>query len=150
MSKQIEDVINTTLTGQAQQSALEFIAYVKAAGVFSIKQHDENDSSGWVIHDLCFMLITGADDFPGPWTIFMGATNLGENCGNVSEDVKEFAWKHVSPCGSCGGECAPGVSSIVFGKEFANTCQGNLLFNNPSLEAVEFIKKIIDVRSGRN
>jgi len=149
MSKRIEDVINSVLSSDAQRNALELIACIRASeegGAFTITQHDEKDESGWNVEGLGFIVITGSNDFPGPWTMWLGADKLGEHLEDpVDESVKEFAWKHVSPCGSCGGQCSPGASARVFGKDFENTCQANLMFHNPDAEAVGFMKKIIDI-----
>ena len=146
MPKQIEDVIRSTLKGDTQQNALDLVAHLCASGQ-PIIMHDEKNESGWNAPDLGFILITGTDDFPGPWTMWLGAENLGENAPiPVDEHIKEFAWAHVSPCGSCGGKCTPGTRTTVFGKVFDNVCQHNLMFTNPNVEAVESMKKIVDIR----
>ena len=149
-NKQIEDAINNTLKGNAQKNALDLIAHIRASeasGTFTINIHDEKDESGWNVSNLGFIIITGSDDFPGPWTMWIGADNLGEHAEpTTDEHIKEFAWAHVSPCGSCGGECSPGTRTVVFGKTFENVCQHNLIFANPDADAVANLKKIIDIR----
>ena len=148
-NKRIEDVIQKVLTGDAQKNALDFIAHLRAGDEpekFTIVMNDENDESGWSATHLGFIVITGSDDFPGPWTMWLEANNLGESGAPVDEDVKEFAWTHVSPCGSCGGTCSPGTSTKVFGKGFENVCQHNLMFTNPDAEAVAYMKKIVDIK----
>jgi len=143
MAKTIESVINDTLHGDAQRNALALTAHIRASGRFPINQHDANDESGWNVEGLGFILILGSDDFPGPWTMWIPADKLGENAENmVDESIREFAWKHVSSCGSCGGDCTPGTLATVFGKVFENTCQTNLMFHNPDADAVEGIMKI--------
>ena len=146
--KKIEDVINKVLTGDTQKNALDLVAHIRASGKpsqFAIMMHDEKDESGWVVSDLGFIFINGAGDFPGPWTMWLGAENIGRY-SEAPEDIKEFAWSHVSPCGSCGGKCTPGVNAKIFGKDFENTCQSNLLFVNPDAGTVKSIKKIIDIK----
>ena len=142
----IEDRIRATLKGDAQKNALELVAHIRSidgSGQFTISQHDEKDESGWVASNLGFIVITGTDDFPGPWSMWIGANNISDD--QASDCLKEFAWKHVSPCGSCGGDCSSGMSTKIFGKDFEKTCQANLMFTNPEAEAIEGMKKIIDV-----
>ena len=151
MSKKVEDVINSVLSGKAQKNALELITHIQVKGKFPIKQHDEKDESGWNVDGLGFIVILGSADFPAPWTMWLGADKLGENATNpIDESVKEFARTHVAPCGSCGGNCTPGTQATIFGKVFENTCQANLMFHNPNAEAIEGMKKIIDVRTDEN
>ena len=147
MAKKIEDIIKSTLKGESQNNALELVTHLNA-GNFSITLNDEKDESGWIVDNLGFIVINGSEDFPGPWTMWMEVNNIGEHLENpIDEQIKEFAWAHVSPCGSCGGDCSPGVSTKIFGKMFENTCQSNLMFTNPDLEAVEGIKKIVDIKA---
>jgi len=146
MSKKIEDVINDVLKGDTQKNALDLITHLRTCD-FSIVMHDEKDESGWNVENLGFIVITGSDDFPGPWTMWLGADNIGEYSEfSIDEHIKEFAWSHVSPCGSCGGKCSPGTKTKVFGKDFENTCQSNLMFVNPDAEAVAYMKKIFDIK----
>jgi len=116
MSKKIEDFINSVLSSEAQKNALELITHIQAKGKFPIKQHDEKDESGWNVDGLGFIVILSSADFPAPWTMWLGADKLGENAPNpIDESVKEFAWAHVSPCGSCGGNCTSGKQNTNAG-----------------------------------
>jgi len=150
-NRPIEDAINEVLSGDSRKNALELISFLKAADRdehFVMKMYDEN---GWEVTNLGFIFISGSDEFPGPWTIWIAADNLGEHLQgqeNADEHIKEFAWVHVSPCGSCGGECSPGTSTNVFGRQFDNTCRSQLMFTNPDAAAVECMKKIIDIKVG--
>ena len=146
MAKKIEDIIKSTLNGDAQKNALELIAHI-TANDFTITMNDENDESGWVVPNLGFIMINGSEEFPGPWTMWMEVNNIGEHSElPIDEHIKEFAWANIAPCGSCGGDCSPGITSKIFGKVFENTCQSNLMFTNPDAEAVDRIKKIVDIR----
>ena len=146
MAKKIEDIIKSTLNGDAQKNALELIAHI-TANDFTITMNDENDESGWVVPNLGFIMINGSEEFPGPWTMWMEVNNIGEHSElPIDEHIKEFAWANIAPCGSCGGDCSPGITSTIFGKVFENTCQSNLMFTNPDAEAVDRIKKIVDIR----
>jgi len=148
--KMIEDIINNVLNGDAKVNALDLVAHIRAleeSDNYTISMHDEKDETGWVASNLGFIFISGSDDFPGPWTMWMEAGNIGEGLEHPADDhIKEFAWSHVSPCGSCGGNCSPGISTKVFGKDFDNTCQSNLIFINPSAETVNSMKKLVDIK----
>ena len=52
----------------------------------------------------------------------------------------------MSPCGNCGKNCTPATNTKVFGKDFENTCQSNLLLVNPSAEMVGYMKKLVDIK----
>ena len=139
-NKKIEDIINKLLTGDAQKNALDLVAHLQAAG-FTITQNDANDESGWAVADLGFIVIMGTDEFPGPWSMWLSAENLGEKLTTPDESLKQFAWANVAPCGSCGGTCTPGTRTTIFGKVFENPCQHNLMFTNPDAETVAGMKK---------
>jgi len=146
----IEELINIKLRGEAQKNALDFIAHVRTYDdIFTISMcSDKNDEwNGCDVSNLGYIVANGSDDFPGPWTMWFGVSNIGEYAETpIDECVKTFAWKHVSPCGNCGKECAPATNTKVFGKDFENTCQSNLLLVNPNEEAVEYMKKLIDIK----
>jgi len=151
-TRTIEDVIRDVLKGGSQENALSSVSHlreIEKSGHVSIAMHDEKDESGWNIANMGFMVITGGDDFPGPWTMWVPVNNIGEKLGyQVDDGLKAFAWAHVSPCGSCGGSCTPGVSATIFGKQFENTCQANLMFTNPDVDGVGMMKRIFDIRKG--
>jgi len=147
----IENLINKVLKGEAQKNALDLIAHIRAnEDVFTIPMCEDNAENIWNgcdVSNLGYIVINGSDDFPGPWTIWFGANNFGEySKAPVDERIKEFAWKHVSPCGNCGKNCTTATNTKVFGKVFENTCMSNLLFVNPNAEAVECMKKLIDIK----
>ena len=148
--KRIEDVIYDFLKGDAQKNALDFITHLRTGEKsedFSIDMHDEKDESGWSVSNLGFIIVNGSDEFPGPWTMWVSVNNIGEHSeSTIPDHVKEFAWAHVSPCGSCGGDCSPGTDTKVFGRDFKNVCQHNLMFVNPDSAAVACMKEIIDIR----
>jgi hypothetical protein len=148
--KIIEDVINDVLKEDIQKNALELISHLRVGQEsvkFSIDQHDEKDTSGWNVKNLGFIIINGSNEFPGPWTMWIGVDNIGESLKiPVEEHIKEFAWSHVSPCGNCGGKCSPGTNTKIFGKDFVNVCQNNLIFINPDAKTVDYMRRIIDIR----
>ena len=150
MPKKIETLISEKLKGEAQKNALDFITHVRAHDeIFTICACGDEDSmwNGCAVSNLGYMVVNGSDDFPGPWTMWFEVSNIGEYAETpIDECIKEFAWKHVSPCGNCGKGCTPATNTKVFGKDFENTCQSNLLLVNPDAEAVGYMKKLADIR----
>jgi hypothetical protein len=65
----------------------------------------------------------------------------------LDEQTKKIAWKNIDFCLS-GGCCNDnmGKRKVIFGKEFDNVCIAILRFNNPNAEAVECLKKMVEIR----
>ncbi|MCL2407887.1 MAG: hypothetical protein FWC95_08160 [Defluviitaleaceae bacterium] len=150
MDKIIECIIDAKLNGDAHRNLSKLVEHLRAheaSGRTSITMHDDSFDGGWMVAGVSYVLINGTDEFPGPWTMWMDYDKIGEKSSIiVDESTKKFAGAHVATCGNCGGTCTPGVSATVFGKEFKNTCQTNLMFNNPNEEAIGHIKRLIDVK----
>jgi len=69
----------------------------------------------------------------------------------IDERTKEIAWANIVYCGNC-ADCDrdPGKTEMIFGKEFANVCNGTdnlaMRFVNPDAEAVACAEKMVDMR----
>ena len=155
MSKRgIEDVIRDILKDDSQKNALDFAMYMNKNAVsnsdFIFVKNDEADESGWKAaykdESICFMYISGNEEFPGPWTVWIDGDYIGKHTESVDEKIKEAAWENVAPCGSCGGKCTPGSRRTIFGKDFENVCNSTLMFTNPDAELLECMIKIADIR----
>jgi len=147
----IEELINLKLKGYAHKNVADLITHIREDDdIFTISTCEYNEESTWSgcnISDLGYIVINGTDEIPGPWTFWFNASNLGEHSKSpIDEHVKEFAWNHVSPCGKCIHECNATADTIILGKKFENTCQSNLIFVNPDAEAIEFMKKLVDIK----
>ena len=155
--KKIEDVIGDVLRGDAQKNALDFVSYLRTNEIPL-----EESESYWDVKykgkTVCFLLITGSDEAPGPWTIW-SAQEPGswvawpdEDGGSAHADIltdertKEIAWNNVNFCASCGGDCSPGKHKTILGKGFIGVCSSALAFTNPDAEAVRYAKKMVDAR----
>lgn len=156
-AQKIEDVIATVLRGDAQRNALDFIAFLSASGIpFNVSEnyldvhyHGKN---------VCSILITGADQAPGPWTIWSdqepGAWIAWSDEDDVTEredfpvdeQTKEVVWAHVNYCASCGGSCSPGKTKTVLGKKFHGLCSSAVAFTNPDAEALDCAKRMVEAR----
>ena len=155
--KRIEEVISETLEGNSQKNALDLASYLRANEIAL-----EESESYWEVEYkgkvLCFILINGSDQAPGPWTIWSdqepgtwtswsdeGYIHEHKDC-SVDEHTKKVAWDNVNFCASCGGDCSPGRRKTILGKEFDNLCSSAMAFTNPDLEALDCIKKMISIR----
>lgn len=151
--KKIEEVINGVLIGDAQKNLLDLVAHLQVGedSDFSIARNTKGDDALWLTkkkdESVGVIFISGSDEFPGPWTMWVDGDPIGahENFP-IDQHVKEAAWENIAPCGSCGGECSPGFSKTVFGKKFDNVCNSTLMFTNPGVSTLEYLKKIVDVR----
>lgn len=153
--KRIEVVAGDVLKGDTQKNALDFITYLRSIEI-PIEEESENY---WEVkykdECICFIWINGAEEIPGPWTIWSaqvpGTWAAWGNCEYVDfpldEHVKEVAWKNVNVCGNCGG-CSNvgGIHKTVLGKEFDDLCNSTMAFTNPDAEALKCAKKMVEIR----
>jgi len=146
MFKELEDAITSSLEGDMQKNALDFVAYLKASGMTPNEEHSSAFmySGKWV----CILCIIPIDGKPN-WVIFDNPLCGRDVDISVEEDLKEFAWKHVNICTSCGGSCGcgsqPGVRKTIFGKEFENVCTSEVAFWNPDAEALKKVMRLIEI-----
>ena len=70
MSRKIEDHIIDTLTGDARRNALDFVDHLRASEI-PLEESDGYWEVGYKNSALCFLLITGDDEVPGSWTIWV-------------------------------------------------------------------------------
>lgn len=152
--QRIEDVIHDVLKDDAQKNALDFITFMRAneipldesEGYWEVKLKDEC---------VCYILITGSDEAPGPWTIWSdqvpGTWVVWDDAKYVDfpmdEHIRQTAWANINICANCGG-CTPsgGKRKTVLGKDFDNLCNSALAFTNPNTEALACVKKMIEMR----
>ena len=157
MSRKIEDAIMDVLKGDAQKNALDFVAYLRENEI-PLEESDNLWSVQYKDEYMCFILIDGSDNAPGPWTIWSEqvpgtwVTWSDDDCGGeyvdfpLDDHIKEIALANINICGSCGGSCSPGRRKRVLGKEFDNVCNSAIAFTNPDAAALECAKRMIDAR----
>ncbi len=141
----IEDAINEKLTGDAQRNALDFVAFLRAN---EISLNSSGDGEGWAVggiveNSVGFMLVNGAEQMPGPWTVWFNSCDFG---GDPADDeLKETAWAYTSKCEHCHAawkDCGGGDRTI-FGKEFEWLCHSPLMFTNPDAKTLQNVNKLI-------
>lgn len=149
MEKQIENYVEENLTGEARQTALEFIHYLRANELEFIK-----DSGYWKdkIYYLikfrnecvCFIAIKDPDEPQNLWTVWSDDSRAYED-SSVEEEIKNIAWKYVDYCANC-GSCGGGKRKIVFGKSFERVCGCTFRVDNPKAGDLPFLKKMVKLR----
>ena len=167
----VEDHLRTTLSGDLQKNALDYIAYMKVSGIIlDSKPPYSYDSPDGKVYNYNFgsdirakaglFIVLVIEPGERGWTICMGSSdnNLsGSEYQNrakfpADEKVKEFAWEHARICQNfrtngeeCGCGRQPGKRITLFGKEIDNSCDGNIEINNPHGETLELTKRLTDL-----
>lgn len=149
MAKQIENYVEENLTDEAQQTALEFINYLRTNEFEFIKDNDYwKDKIYYLIkfrnECVCFIAIKDPDEPKHLWTIWSDDSKVYED-SSVEEDIKKIAWKYVDHCGNC-GSCGGGKTKIVFGKSFEKVCGCTFRVDNPKSSDLPFLKKMVELR----
>jgi len=152
MSEQrIENFIIEHLDGDTQKNALEFVAYLRKNDMQFIRDKNgywEDKLYWWIKYNeeiFCFILINGYE--VGHWVIWF--EDGGTDCFSdfpVDERTKEIAWANVDIFkGDCGGGQCEGLRKVIFGKEFESLYRTLMCFTNPDAEAVECMKKLVEI-----
>ena len=149
MAKQIENYVEENLTDRAQQTALEFINYLRTNELDFVKDNGYwKDKIYYLIkfrnECVCFIAIRDPDEPKNFWTIWSDDSRVYED-SSVEEDIKNIAWKYVDHCGNC-GSCGGGKYKIVFGKRFEKVCGCTFRVDNPKASDLPFLKKMVEMR----
>jgi hypothetical protein len=151
----IENFIAEVLAGDAQHNALEFVAYLRASEMqFERGKGYWEGKLYWMIkykdEYVCFILINGSEDKTEPEGLTIWSDDSDSNCFEdfpLEEQLKKVAWKNVDICGNCGGCGKPGgTRKTIFGREFNNVCRTTMRFTDPDTDALECIKKMVEIR----
>jgi len=143
--KLIETAIKEKLTGDTQKNVLDFVAFMRENEI----SLNSKDGEGWAVggivgNSIGFMLVNGAEQMPGPWTIWFNSCDF-DGVDSVDNELKEIVWAHVSPCGHCHDDWKDCGSSnrTIFGREFESLCHSPLMFTAPDAKTLESVKKLI-------
>ncbi|MCL2421997.1 MAG: hypothetical protein FWD03_09080 [Defluviitaleaceae bacterium] len=142
--KRLEDVFNEVLTGDVLKNALDFVEFLNANGITQIEQH------GMYYKGECVCYIDTRNEHPS-WIVWTAGDYSNEyEDFPIDGQTKETAWTHANKCGNCEGtDCSPGKTKVIFGKSFANICNGadvDMCFTNPSGETLASLKKLVEMR----
>ena len=147
----IKDYIRKELPSEAKNIALEFIDFLEKNGIIFYKDNGDcwkNRIYYWCKYNddcVCFISIKDPDESENLWTVWSDdmKSEWFENC-DVDDSIKKLAWKHIDHCGHCGA-CGGGRHKVVFGHEFDSVCGCTFRVDNPSLEDLSFLKKIVEI-----
>jgi len=152
VEQKIENFIIEYLDGDTQKNALEFVAYLRRNEIQFYRDKNgywEDKFYWWIKYKeeyFCFILINGYEN--GHWGIWF--EDGGSDCyANVPVDdrIKEIAWANVDIFkGDCGGGQCEGFRKVIFGKLFESLYRTLMFFDNPNVEAVECMKKLVEIR----
>jgi len=138
----IEDDIKNKLSGDNQKNALDFVAFLRAAGMTNHAEHTSafEYNGEWV----CILIIND-----GGWMMFDNPLTSKYDDYPLDEDLKEFAWAHVNICTSCGGSAGcgkqPGREKTILGRKFENVCTSEVAFFDPDAGALQKVKQMIEI-----
>ena len=147
MSKQLfVNAINVKHTGDVLKNSLDFVTYLDENEI-SFSEGDFCWTASYRNEAVFYIKIGGFDNETNEFIIWSADDYNSEIAlAKADEQLKEFAWINISPCGSCGGKCSPGRSVEVFGKAFDKVCHSALIFINPDIKAIENLKKLAEIR----
>ena len=120
MNKTIIDYIDENLNGDAKQTALDLVNFLKSKQLTFYK-------------DMCDCW----KDKIYYWVKFK------DEC--VDEEIKTIAWKNIDLCGNC-GSCGGGQSKKVFGKTFDRVCGCTFRIDNPTAKDIPFLEKMVEIK----
>lgn len=151
----IVEEFEAKLTGDNLKHALEFASHWGTDDV-SARSGDFCGSVKYKGKDVCYIKVGGFEDSNlDHWIIWsIHDADIAETPDfPVDERIKEGFWANVNHCGhflSGGKECGcgkqPGRRKAIFGKEFDNVCNSDMVFTNPDVEALECAKMMVDLR----
>lgn len=148
----IKDHICRELSSEEQEIALDFVAYLENNGLTFYKDNSDcwkNKIYYWCKYNndcVCFISIKDPDEPQNFWTVWSDdIKSEWFNKYDVDDEIKELACKHIDHCGNC-GSCRGGRRKVIFGREFKAVCGCTFRVDNLSIEDLNFLKKIIEIR----
>ncbi len=148
----IEETIRDVLSCDTQKNAMDFVSFLRE-NELPVTAND--DGGGWAVGGTVgdskgYMVINGAADFPGPWTVWLNSCDFDD--GALADDeLKETAWAHASDCGRChaGWKDCGGGERTIWGKTFERLCHSPLMFTDPDAKTVGNLEKLLLMLSSR-
>lgn len=147
--RQIEAYICENLTGEAKETALDFIAFSRQKGIEFYKDTcpDWRDKIYyWLKFNgrcVAFVAIKDPDEPDHLWTVWSDDSMAFEH-GDIDDEMKDIAWKYIDLCCHC-GSCGGGRKKTVFGRDFDGVCGCTFRIDNPDHDDLPFMKKMVEV-----
>jgi hypothetical protein len=141
----IESIIrDANLSGETLENANNFARFLEENEMTAGGEHGAINYKDKCV---CYMHLNGADERPGPWTIWTDGDYSSEREDvPMNDHEKDIAWANVNYCASCGGSCSPGINKVIFGKAFENVCSADMAFYVPNAETLECVKKLLIIK----
>jgi hypothetical protein len=140
----MEEIASAFFDGDTKINVMEFIDQLK-----SIKMPAQWASvNSWKVNHKS-KVVAYIKFYEGSWYIdpFMDFNDIEFNAFIKKEKLEEFIWDNIEPCTNClpKGQCTPGRSVNIFGKEFKNICHAPR-FKDPDISEFGWIKKLLEYR----
>ena len=149
MNKSIFDYIAENLSGDMQQTAIDFVNYLQNSSVEFIKDNGFWKDKIYYLckfngEYVCFIAIKDPDEPENDWTVWSEDSNAYKD-ETDDECVKNSAWQYVDRCGNC-GSCGGGKTKNIFGKKFDDVCGCTFRVDNAKAVDLTFLKKMVELR----
>ena len=145
----IKEYICTQLPFEEQSVALDFVSFLEENGVTFHKDNSDcwkNKIYYWCKYNddcVCFISIKDPDEPQNLWTIWSDdIRSEWLDKYDVDDEIRKLVWKYVDNCCHC-GSCGGGQRKMIFGREFKAVCGCTFRVDNPTIEDLPFLKKMI-------
>lgn len=148
----IEYNIQSKLSPEEQEVAMDFVCFLKENQLSFQRDNSaywKDKIYYWVKQEevlVCFIAIKNPDEESNHWTIW--STDMNSEWlknESIGDKMKETAWKYVDHCKNC-GSCGGGRRKVIFGREFDDVCGCTFRIDNPKIEDLSFLKKMVEIR----
>ena len=138
-----EEMILELLDGEVKETALEFVAYLRANKLTPRYSSVNSWNVSYKGKMLCYIKIIDRTE-KSTWNI---AFRLEEFNREFSKRFKKAIQENLKPCTACLKACPKGVNLTAFKKEIKNVCRGwPIQFENPNANTLEHVKELMEYR----
>ena len=136
-----ENQLKEKLSGNVLTGALELISHLESNNIYP-----DSDDSNWFKYsgEMIFYLSPGKT-----LKIYTSNFDLNYDKDDAQKDelLEKYVHSSINKCAKHKG-CLenPGLSRVIFGKDYDNLCRSTLFLTIPPLENLPYIKKIAEMR----
>ena len=157
LKPKIEEVLPYYLYGEELESALKFIAYLRAdkinPGWANVHNAWKGSYKGKPVYYIRLGREWVRDTKNVKWVIIVYLNHIREYEEKIFEESwQNIIWDDLHHCRRCNNGCAPGVDRTILGKEFTGLCNGifysgrfPVSFVNPVDTDIIIIKKMLEL-----
>lgn len=145
----IKDYIQKELSLDDQKIALNFVDWLENKNLNFYKDNSDCWKNKTYYHIkfkdkcICFISIKDSDEPNNMWTIWSDNSKVFENA-DIDDEIKRVAYQHIDYCCNC-GSCGGGKRKIIFGKNFDGVCSCTFRIDNPTVNDLPFLQKMIEL-----